>query len=460
MNTQIIRWGSRAACAALVGASLSGCGFTDPISSNPNAVPDAAVDQLFTSVQVTTFMWAGGNMSRLASVWSQQMDGTDRQFAGLADYNNIDESLLNNEWQQIYGQGGLEDIKKALVRAAARDDRIYAGILKIHEAFQIGMAASVWGDVPLSTAGEQEPTLDEQMTVYDRMIALLDEAIADLSTGQGTGPGAADFNFGGDPSPWIDIAHSLKARFHMHTAEVRGASAYQAALAAAQQGISSSVDTWYQIHSPRSQENNLWFQFMRDRSGYISAGAYGVDWLQDRGDPRLSLYYVKGLGPFEDVYIGSPPGNPPGDPQTNASNLNIPGEPDYDLAIVSCQETQFIIAEAQFALGNEAAAIAAANDGIACSAAEWGVTLDDMPGGLSGSALLAEIMEQKYSSIFLNIETWNDYKRTCLPALVPPEGESELPPRLVYPGNERQTNSNVPDVSDQPLRNDNDPNPC
>jgi hypothetical protein len=422
-------------------------------------VPDATVDQLFTSVQVTTYLWAGGQMSRLASVWQQSMDGTDRQFAGYATYNNIDETLLNVEWQLIYGQGGLEDIKKGIARAVEREDRIYAGIFKIHEAFQMGMAASVWGDIPLSTAGEPDATLDEQSAVYDAMQSLLDGAIADLATGQGTGPGATDFNFGGDASAWIRVAHSLKARFHMHRAEVQGASAYQAAVAEAQQGISSEADTWYQIHNARSQENNLWFQFQRDRSGYISAGEYGVEWLQDRDDPRLPLYYTTGKGDFDGMYIGSPPGAPVGDPASDASNLNIPGEPAYDLAIVSCAETQFIIAEAQFALGNESAAIAAANAGIACSEAQWGVSLDDMPGGLSGSALLAEIMEQKYASIFLNVETWNDYKRTCLPD-VPTFNGQEIPPRLPYPGNERQTNDNVPTPSDQPLRNDNDPNPC
>ena len=28
-------------------------------------------------------------------------------------------------------------------------------------------------------------------------------------------------------------------------------------------------------------------------------------------------------------------------------------------------------------------------------------------------------MEEKYVTLFLNIEAWNDYKRTCLPALAP-----------------------------------------
>ena len=460
MITRISRWGSRAACVALISASLSGCSFTDPISSDPNAVPDATVDQLFTAIQVTTYLWTGGHLSRLMSVWQQQMDGTDRQFASYAQYNAIDETHFEVEWQLIYGQGGLEDIKKALVRAGARDDRIYEGIIKVHQAFQMGMAASVWGDIPFTTAGEPDATLDEQFSVYDRMQAILDEAISDLSSGQGTGPGSVDFNFGGTAAPWIAVAHSLKARFHMHLAEVQGSSAYNAALSEAQQGISSSLGNWYQIHALRSQENNLWFQFQKDRSGYIQAGEYLVDWLQDRADPRLSLYYSKGTGAFSDVYIGSPPGNPAGDPGPAASNLSsMTGAPDYDLAITTCAETQFIIAEAQFALGNEAAALAAANAGIDCSETEWGVSLAAMPGGLSGSALFAEIMEQKYVAMFLNAENWNDYKRTCLPDLETFDG-LEIPPRPPYPGNERQTNPNVPAPSDQPLRNDNDPNPC
>jgi len=78
------------------------------------------------------------------------------------------------------------------------------------------------------------------------------------------------------------------------------------------------------------------------------------------------------------------------------------------------------------------------------------------------SATLTTIMTEKYILMFQNIEAWNDYKRTCVPALVPIDGgvNGVIPGRLLYPVSERQTNSNIPLPSQQPARNWNDPNPC
>jgi hypothetical protein len=73
--------------------------------------------------------------------------------------------------------------------------------------------------------------------------------------------------------------------------------------------------------------------------------------------------------------------------------------------------------------------------------------------------------------MFQNIEAWNDYKRTCLPALVPggvPQ-LAEVPGRLPYGQQERQQNPNIhaPEsypgnwtTGSAPLRNWNDPEPC
>jgi len=80
----------------------------------------------------------------------------------------------------------------------------------------------------------------------------------------------------------------------------------------------------------------------------------------------------------------------------------------------------------------------------------------------AGSATLATIMNEKYIVLFQNIESWNDYKRTCFPQLTPIGGGigGVIPGRLLYPVGERQTNTNVPPVNAQPARNWNDPNSC
>jgi hypothetical protein len=435
-----------------------GCDFIQPVDVNPNRVPEAALDQLLVGIQTRGYILEEGQTARLASVWMQQMAGTDRQFATFDTYVFV-ESDVSNQYIDTYGGGGLVDIRSGTAAAEAAGRQVYAGLFKLYEAYLIGLAASTFGDIAYSEAVNPDistPALDPQADVYAAIQSVLSEAISDLSSGQGTGPGAADFGFGGDAASWIAVAHTLKARFHMHMAEV-DPGRYAQALAEAQQGIASSTGDLLAAHSTSSTENNLWFQFMRDREGYISAGEFGVNLFQNRSDPRLQRHYSQGTGAFAGQYIGSPVGEPAGDPGTNASRLNEvdgAGAPDYDQPLITCAETQFIIAEALFQTGATDAAVRTALDaGIACDAARKGVDLTAVQAAndaLTGAALFDEIMTQKYSALFLNREIWNDYKRL---------GQA-IPARLFYDNEERETNPNIPDATQQPVRNANDPNPC
>jgi hypothetical protein len=437
---------------ALLVVPAAACEFISPTESNPNAVPTANVDQLFTSIQVNTYLVAEGQLSRLSAIWTQQMTGTDRQFRTLDNYV-LNEEDANGEFLTIYTGGGLIDMKLALADAAEAGRRVYSGIIKVHQAYMFGMAASVWGDIPYSEAADadfEEPKLDDQAAVYAAIQTLLDEAIADLNSGTGAGPGAVDFAFQGNVARWVAVARTLKARFYMHWGEVQGNTAYTAALAQAQQGITTNAGNWRAIHSTDSRENNLWYQFMRDRSGYISAGDFLVPSMVARTDPRLPFYFSQAAG---------------GGYRARASLLSTQaggyGALDFNTPIATCAENYYIIAEAQYRLGQTAGARTAALNALACEEGRFGVNLTtqkDRINAASGQALLDEIMLQKYTALFLNVESWNDWKRTCLPRITQRTGG--MPGRLYYGTAERQSNSNVPLPDKQPKRNDNDPNAC
>src|SRR5262249_34541327 len=81
-------------------------------------------------------------------------------------------------------------------------------------------------------------------------------------------------------------------------------------------------------------------------------------------------------------------------------------------------------------------------------------------------ATLENIMTEKYTDLFLNIEVWNDYKRTCLPSLAPAPplgstapGTSPIAGRMPYGITEINANPNTPNVSPTG-QNPNDPIPC
>lgn len=471
----------RALGAIVLAGSLSlagGCDWIETTTSNPNQVPEAAIDQLFTGSQVATYFLAEGEGTRAASIWLQQMAGLGQQFAGW-DVYTIFEDDAGTDWATVYTGGGLPDLDRAIALAEEAGRMPYAGILKIHKAYLVGTAASMFGDIPYSEAATdvETPVLDPQEEVYAAIQDLLSEAIEDLQ-GQGAGPGPLDLNFGGDVAAWTRVAHTLKARYYLHWVEAQqqglasaqtacGGNCIELARQQALQGIQTAAGTWHTVHSTKSTEANMWYQFMSERAGYMGAGALGVDLLKERDDPRLPIYYSTASGTLAGQYVGSPPGtNLPNDPGADASLLSESGygAPDWSTPIVSCAENQFILAETSYYLGDIPAAQAALVRGVECEEARLGVTDIPVQENATGEALLEEIIRQKYLALFLNFEAFNDYKRTCLPELYPfAPGEADLadmPRRFFYAQTERQSNPNVPAPGSQPEANENDPVGC
>ena len=154
---------TRVAGVALLTLFLGGCDFISPTIANPNAVPNASIDQLFTGIQVNSYFVAEGGIARITSIWTQQMAGTDRQFVSFDNYD-ITETDANGEFSTVYTGGGLIDIRAAIAQAGDASRRVYAGVLKVHEAYFIGMTASIFGDIPYSEAatdGIDAPMLDD-----------------------------------------------------------------------------------------------------------------------------------------------------------------------------------------------------------------------------------------------------------------------------------------------------------
>ncbi len=462
------QWLGRTLALAALAGTLGACDFVKSTTVNPNAVPQASVDQLFVANQANAYFFTENQISRMTAMWTQQMAGTDRQFS-LLDTYVLQETDADGEFSSIYTGGGLVDLRKAEKAAEANGWKTYDGILKIYEAYLVGEAASFWGDIPYSTALDpaKPATLDKQEVVYAAVQKLLDDAIASLTAGGGLNPGGTDMSFGGSASKWIAAAHTLKARYYLHWAKAQklgpqaaaqtacGGDCIAKAISESALGIKDPSGNWTTVHTTAQTETNVWYQFMNDRSGYISAGKYMVDLLQGRNDPRLSIYFSPNAN-------GDFVGSAPGENNQNTSVLSTGpdgfGLPDHPSAIVSCAEDQFISAEANYYAGNTAAAQSALAAGVACQNARYGISVA-APASLSGSALFQEIMTQKYIAQFLNEDVWADYKRTCLPALQTFEGKA-LPRRLFYGIGERQTNPNIPAPAQQPPRNTNDPAGC
>ena len=440
--------------------ALVGCkGFltgTD-LDTDPNRAVSVATDNLFVGVQVNMYGVLAGPVSFIPVMWMQHMSGVDQQWTSFETVNGLTRNEMNAPWFDIYGGGGLLDIQSLKTDGLAEEKRTLVGAIKLWEALLMSTASFFWGDIPYSEAASDidSPVYDKQSFVRDQVLQLIDSAIADLNAGQTKTIDIYDFTYAGDTAKWIRAAHTLKARILLNWAEVNNGN-YALALAEAQQGISSDADNWVTRHSTISGEENLWWQFETRRFGYVKASFTLVDLLTQDNDPRLQVY-------FDVDQDGNYTGSKPGEFNSSVSWLNPDtyGSPAWDQELVTWFENQFIIAECQYQTGSEAAALATLNDVIQPGLeAKYGLAANSLQryAGLTGTAVLEAIMMEKYKALFLNPQIWADWKRTNFPVITPPAGVQEIPRRLIYPEDERNTNPNFPSGDSYFTRNENDPN--
>lgn len=436
--------------ALLATAGLTATGCIDleggKLSSNPNLPTTATLDQAFVAVQGIGFSTLTSDLAMFQNVIMQQLTGNGRQWVAYDQYNQPEDFFTVGNF---YLAGGLIDIRRGQDAARAAGRRSYLGMLRVWEALTMGVAADTYGDIGYREAlGSAPARLDPQQQVYADLQLVLDSAIADLAAG-GVGPGARDLVYGGDVTRWTALARTLKARLHMHTAE-RIPGAYALALAQARQGITSAANDFSSYQSTTVGEQNRWYEFKVGRSDDVAAGRTLVELMRARNDPRLARWIdvngsgqIRGQFPYNSPRLGEEP-----DPSwlTDA----IAGQ-DARMPIVTWAETRLIEAEAAYRTNDEPGARTALN------AVRASVPLPAIASTVTGPALLTAIMEEKYIATFRTLESWNDYKRTCYPNILPTAAKTNVVARLPYGSSERSTNPNVPDLGAQPQRNWNDP---
>jgi len=467
-----------AVSVALMGAScsdfLSGPGLTE----NPNNPTTGTMLQQLIAMQANMSRLFEGQLARNATIYNQQIIGSNNQQLIQATQYQVAENDITGFQSGFYTGGGLVGLRNIQAAAHEGNDPLIEGIAKVWEGFAFGTATSIWGDLPYTEALDPAiltPKLDAQQSIYASVQTRLDEGIALLQTASTTGncdPGdliycATTTTRALQVSRWIAAANTMKARFHLHLVERNGNAEYTAALAAAANGINEVPTTAVQaIHgqapgdfrdfhgNTQDVDANIWGEFLLARQDVV-AGNMLVSVLKARTDPRLTAYFDPNaggqvIGMNGDAAIV-------GTGAASQINLSVRRAFSFRQPLVTWAENQLIQAEANFRLGNVAAATVNVNNvrtrvGLAALAT---VTFDD-------------VMLEKYIAQFQNIDSWNDYKRTCIPLVRPNGTAAEVPGRLPYGSAERTNNPNLPLPSAYPAgttgvsftRNWNDPTAC
>tara|TARA_A100001015_G_C14979361_1_gene708794 strand:- start:1215 stop:1817 length:603 start_codon:yes stop_codon:yes gene_type:complete len=200
----------------------------------------------------------------------------------------------------------------------------------------------------------------------------------------------------------------------------------------------------------------------------MGAGKLLVDMLTRDNDGRLGIYFL--ANETADIV-----GVSPADSSGSASMLNVVGHfgMSWKPEFLSWYENSFIIAECYYRLNNEEMALQTLNyvlEGIEARWSSLGYSNISIPrySGVFGDSLLQAIMNEKYKALFLNIQSWSDWRRTEYPQFIDNNGNSTecggsengegVPRRLLYPEKEKSTNPNCPQNDNIYERLENDPN--
>jgi hypothetical protein len=475
---------------------LSGPGLTE----NPNDPTEATAVQQLIAVQANMATRLEGQIARCASIFTQQLIGSNNQQLMWCTGYGITESDISGAMSGFYTGAGLKGIRNVQQLARASADSLMVGMALVWEGLSMGTAAAVWGDLPYSealTAGIETPELDSQQDLYTAVQARLDEGIAALTAARNAilavpadtasncvpnGLGTqADLIYCAtavrrlvEIGRWIRAAYTVKARFYLHLVERNGVSAYTTALAAANLGINEAPTSPTQaIHgqaagdfrtfhgSVQDVDANIWGEFLLSRQDIVAGNAM-IQILKARNDTvRMAAYFdanaqLQYVGADQDNVTVTPVGCAA---PCAASVLDAATRRAFTFRqpLVTWAENQLILAEAKFRTGDSAGAAVNVN------AVRTAVGLPAL-----AAPTFVDVMTEKYIAQYQNIDVWADYKRTCIPTLTPNGGATEVLGRLPYGSAERTANNNVPLPSNyptgttgvSPVRNWNDPDSC
>ena len=447
---------------------VSGCDIDKSINDNPNDITLSDVDaRLFLNgAQLANFTAQVSHVNRITGMYSGQLVGFTSLYSNIYQYN-LTADEMNDEWNAAY-VGATTNLRH--IREAAPDDKLLVGISKVVEANAIGTMAILMGGVPYSEIGGEieDPKFDTQKTVIASLTSLLDAAITDL-TGATTRNESFDVVFGGDKDKWIAAANTLKARFALVQKD------YPAALAAANSGISASAGDM--LYKPRGDaaidqgDKNLFYT--------ILAGSRTGD-LGNRGS-----YLLQMLNPAEAAYRGNAKTNELArhnyymiDETSSSGNTGVAAQFEPQ-PIATYAENQLTIAEAAARTSGFSAGLGhlntyrawlagggrlnATHDVAANYKYEAYVDADFASGGMENAdnvsadkALLREIIEVRYVSGFGSYMPFDDHRRLRgasesdlgVPFPLNTTAATKHVERMPYPQSEKNSNSNVPVISD------------
>lgn len=428
--------------AAVMGAlAVSSCKkayFYKGINDDPQQLHSPTPNLLLPGIQLKSAYLTGGDQSRFAALFTQQITGSGNQPKSYYQYI-ISTDDVDNLWTFGWYGAVMNDAHVMIQVSDSLGAHHYAGIARIMMANALASVTDFYGDAPYSDAfkgqAELQPKFDPQKQIYDTLHALLDRAIEDLNAEDNSiyVPGDDDQVYSGKLENWVKLAHSLKARYYLHVSKIDNTALDKVLSEGAlgmdgvtdDQGIQSDFKVTFLGAAVTSSAP--WAQMVDQRYQDYSFKGKVETMTAAAGDPRHDVYFD-----LTDPFSLGP----------------LYGSANSPVYFMSYDELQFDMAEASFKKGNTLNAANQYNAAVVYNLKRSGVSTSyaAQVAKTAANITLNDIMTQKYIAEFLNGEVWTDWRRTGLPALTAPTPNATggvIPRSLIYPSGEIRYNSNT-----------------
>ena len=479
-----------AVVALLFAAVVAGC---DSGLSEMNVDPTQATAEqmepqfLFTTAQLRT---SGGQYEswRANLIYSSTIV---QHLASVYGYWSGDKYSYNPDYSAAlfdsYYPGPVRDIVNLVERTSEDPEQVnLKAAARIWKVVIFHRLTDMYGDVPYFEAGQgfledvYSPDYDPQEEIYKDMLAELEASVAAFDEALPTF-GSGDLLYGGDVAQWRRFGNSLMLRLGLRLSKVDPALSQEWVRKAVEGGVmESNADIARIEHTdgPTGLNRNGNSEvFDVDLNARLSATF--VDWMRERGDPRLGVYGQlpdqegapgstapedqRGLPNGLDSELLAAYDDGPSDNLTDIySRYSLPNEElrgmDDPIFFQTYAEVELMLAEA--AHRGWIAGDAAAHYERGVRAAMTYLLLYGPGGAIPDSEIdaylaanpfdparaLEQVNEQYWAATFLNeYEAWANWRRSGYPELTPVDYPGNatggvIPRRLRYPGGEAVVN--------------------
>jgi hypothetical protein len=269
---------------------------------DPNAVK---LNQTNPSLLLNNIQVELAGFFNTASTFGMQVSRL--QNSGGSVYENFtNPQAYDGLWTTAYA-GVLTDCDILIKQADAGQFTIHAGMARLMQAYTLSVLVDFFGDVPFSQAflGQENlnPTVDGDEQLYPAIIAIVDQAIANLRTAPSAlAPAITDFYYGGTVANWIRFGNSLRFKLYLNMKNANQALAttgINAVLADAGGLITTQGQNFVFRYATNTADPDV--RHPRFVGNYITgAGDYMSNYLMwqmfhgyDMIDPRMRFYFYR-----------------------------------------------------------------------------------------------------------------------------------------------------------------------